>query len=114
MLLLLLQLLNPSRVKTAIVAGLSHMWQPQYHFLLQNKFYIIAYDRQYKEIGDDEYRKWVAKLKAISKKYSPFCKISFLFDTDNLLGYKDAPIDVGKEVFLTLYKNRLNNEGKVS
>lgn len=75
---------------------------------------IIAYDRQYKEIGDDEYRKWVAKLKAISKKYSPFCKISFMFDTEHLLGYKDAPIDVGKEVFLTLYKNRLNNEGKVS
>lgn len=73
---------------------------------------IIGFDRQYKEIGDEEYKRWVSKLKNISNKYNPYCKISFLFDIDNLLGYKDSPIDVSKEVFLKLFKNRLNERGQ--
>ena len=29
----------------------------------------------------------------INKKYSPIVKVSFLFDKENLLRYKDSPID---------------------
>lgn len=72
---------------------------------------IIAFDRQYQEIGDDEYKKWTRKLLEISKKFSNFCKISFIFDTDKRLGYKDAPIDLDKDTFLYLYKHRLNEKG---
>ena len=73
---------------------------------------IVAYDRQYKEIGDIEYKTWVNKLKSIAKKYSAYCLISFMFDVGHLLDYKNSPIDKTKEVFLTLFKNRLDSEGR--
>ena len=73
---------------------------------------IIAFDRQYQQIGDIEYKNWINKLKKISYKYSSFCNISFIFDTNNLLNYKDAPIDQGKEIFLQLFKERLDANGK--
>ena len=84
-------------------------------FLLKNlgvEEIIISFDKQYKEIGDEEYYKWVKKLKNISLKYSQYCNISFLFDTKNLLDYKDSPIDKTKEIFLQLYKERLDSNGK--
>lgn len=68
---------------------------------------IIAFDKQFKELGDDEHKVWVKKLKEINKKYSPLVKISFMFDKWNLLGYKDSPIDKGPEIFLELFKKRI-------
>jgi hypothetical protein len=73
---------------------------------------IIALDRQYKEVGDDEYQKWVKKLKTISKNYGNYVKITFMFDTDHVIDYKSSPIDEGKEKFLYLYKNRLDKDGR--
>lgn len=73
---------------------------------------IIGFDRQYKEIGDEEYHRWIKKLKDIAKKYFLYCNITFLFDTKNLLDYKDAPVDKGAEIFLQLFKERLDKDGK--
>ena len=69
---------------------------------------IVALDKQYQEIGDDEFKKLTKNLKQIHKKYGKFVTISFMFDKENLLGYKDSPIDCGIETFLHLYKNRVN------
>lgn len=69
---------------------------------------IIAYDRQYKEIGDDEFKKLVKNLKAIHKKYGSFVNISFMFDKGKVLDYKSSPIDHGPEVFCKLFKERVN------
>ena len=41
---------------------------------------VIAFDKQFKEIGDNEFKGWTKKLKDINKKYSPLVKISFMFD----------------------------------
>lgn len=68
---------------------------------------IIGFDKQFKEIDDDEWKRWVKKLKSIYQKYSSFVQISFLFDKGTLLEYKQSPIDAGPEVFLELYKNRI-------
>lgn len=68
---------------------------------------IIAFDRQYKEIGDDEWKKWTEKLQHINDKYHSLVQISFMFDKKNLLDYKMSPIDNGKEIFLELFKNRI-------
>lgn len=71
---------------------------------------IIAFDRQYKEYGDEECIKWHDKINKIANKYSLFFNIYIIFDKDHLLGYKDSPIDKGKEVFLKLYERRINFE----
>ena len=68
---------------------------------------IIAFDKQFKEIGDEEWKGWTKKLKQIHQKYGAKVQISYIFDKQNLLGYKDSPIDCGKEIFLKLYKERV-------
>jgi hypothetical protein len=73
---------------------------------------IIGFDRQYKKIGDEEYYRWIKKLKDIAKKYFLYCNITFLFDTKNLLDYKDAPVDKGAKIFLQLFEERLDKNGK--
>jgi len=73
---------------------------------------IIGFDRQYQTIGDAEYQNWVKKLQMINKKYGNYVNISFIFDTQNLLNYKDSPTDRGKDIFIELYNNRLDGNGK--
>ena len=68
---------------------------------------IIAFDKQYQEIGDEEWQKWVIKLKTIYNKYNGYCNISYLFDKENLLQYKSSPIDEGKDKFIKLFQNRI-------
>ena len=70
---------------------------------------VIAFDKQFKEIGDAEWLKWTKKLNSLHEKYSPYTKISFMFDKDNnLLKYKESPTDGGKEVFMKLFNNRFS------
>lgn len=68
---------------------------------------IIAFDKQFKEIGDDEWKRWTNKLKEFNKKYGTLVQISYMFDKENLLDYKDSPIDKGKEIFIQLFERRV-------
>ena len=68
---------------------------------------IIAFDRQFKEIGDKEYKHLTRNLLKLSKKYKNEVVISCIFDKNMLTGYKDSPIDNGKEIFLQLFKERI-------
>ena len=68
---------------------------------------IVAFDRQYEEIHDKDWKKWTDKLYKINEKYHGLVQISFLFDTEHLLRYKDSPIDAGKDIFLYLFKRRI-------
>jgi len=68
---------------------------------------IVCFDKQFKEIGDEEWKKWTDKLKKINEKYSPYITISFVFDKWNYLGYKDSPLDRGKDTFIELFERRI-------
>lgn len=68
---------------------------------------IIGYDKQFKEIGDDEWKRWTKKLTDIHIKYGAYAQISFLFDKWKLLNYKDGPIDRGPDIFMKLVKERI-------
>lgn len=68
---------------------------------------IIAFDRQFQQIGDEEFKQLKKKLIAINKKYGLYLKISAIFDKDMITGYKDAPVDAGPEIFKYLLKNRI-------
>lgn len=68
---------------------------------------IVAFDKQFQKVGDDEFKRWTQKLTDIHKKYSPRVNISFMFDKTGLLDYKMSPIDAGKEIFTTLFLNRI-------
>ena len=68
---------------------------------------IVCFDKQFKEIGDEEWKKWVAKLTKINEKYSSYVTVSFVFDKWNYLGYKDSPLDRGKDTFIKLFQERI-------
>lgn len=68
---------------------------------------IIAFDRQFIELGDLEFLHLTSNIKKMAAKYKKYANISCIFDKKKITGYKDAPIDCGKEKFLTLYKERI-------
>ena len=68
---------------------------------------IIAFDRQFQEIGDNEFKKLKTNLLKLHEKYKNFVKITFIFDKNMITGYKASPIDEGKDKFLTLFKERI-------
>lgn len=68
---------------------------------------IVAFDKQFQTVGDEEWKAWTKKLKQIHQRFGKIVQISFMFDKWDLLGYKDSPIDKGKETFLELFKKRV-------
>jgi len=68
---------------------------------------IIAFDRQFQEIGDIEYKHLTKNLLKLANKYRNEVVISCIFDKNMITGYKDSPIDCGKETFLKLFKERI-------
>ena len=93
---------------TCAVCG-SNLTSYQFNLLLSLgiKELVVGFDRQYKEIGDKEWAGWKTKLENIHNKFGLYCQISYLFDKEHLIEYKDSPTDKGKEVFLKLFKNRI-------
>ena len=81
----------------------------QVQLLLKNNVeeIIIAFDRQFQEIGDNEFKRLKRKLLQIGSKYKSFVNISFIFDKDMITRYKASPIDEGPEKFLQLFKERI-------
>lgn len=69
---------------------------------------IVCFDKQFQECNDDEFKKLIKNLKQIYNKYGMFTKISFCFDKWDFIGYKDSPIDRGPDVFMELFKRRVN------
>ena len=68
---------------------------------------IIAFDRQFKEIGDEEFQHLKKNLLKLRTKYKNYVNISFIFDKNMITGYKDSPIDCGPDIFLQLFKERI-------
>lgn len=69
---------------------------------------ILGLDKQFQKSGDEEFIHLTNNLKRFFTKYSSYVNITFLFDKMNLLGYKDSPLDCGKETFLKLYNSRFS------
>lgn len=69
---------------------------------------IVALDKQYEDLNSDECKKWAQHIKKkIIDKLSPFVIVTVLWDTNNLLEYKDSPTDRGKETLLQLMDNKI-------
>ena len=67
----------------------------------------IAFDRQFQEIGDEEFKHLTNNLTKIHDRYKNYVDISFIFDKKMRTGYKDSPVDCGKDIFLQLWKERI-------
>ena len=68
---------------------------------------IIAFDRQFQAIGDEEFKHLKTNLLRLRDKYKNYATISFIFDKNMITDYKSSPIDEGPEKFLQLFKERI-------
>lgn len=67
----------------------------------------IAFDKEYDAVGSPEAERYKYKLIALCKKYANYANFFFIYDMNNLLDKKDAPVDQGKEIYERLYDNRV-------
>lgn len=69
---------------------------------------IIALDKEFIEVGDklEEFYQRKIRLNIIDKLL-PYVDVSVIWDTNNLLDYKDSPTDKGSEIFEKLLKERI-------
>ena len=68
---------------------------------------ILAFDKEYDNWTDEPAK---IKRRELEKKYKPFTnrvKVSYIWDTLNLLNKKDSPYDKGQEVFEQLFSTRI-------
>ena len=68
---------------------------------------VIAFDRQFQDIGDEEFKHLKTNLIRLRGKYKNFATISFMFDKNKITGYKSSPIDEGPDKFLQLFRERI-------
>lgn len=68
---------------------------------------ILCLDRQFQEIGDDEFKRLTSKLTHLYRRYNNTVKISIVFDKNMITSYKAAPTDEGREKFETLLRERI-------
>ena len=94
-------------ISVAICGSALNNYQVSLLLTLGVKEIIIALDKQYKQVGDEEWKRWTQKFYQIHNKFGKEVQISYMFDFDTYLDYKDSPIDKGKDIFLKLYKNRV-------
>lgn len=67
---------------------------------------ILALDKEYHQTDTKESDKYADKIIAICSKFVPYVSTYVLWDTSNLLNYKDSPCDRGVEVFNLLLNNK--------
>lgn len=72
---------------------------------------IVGFDRQFIDIGDEEFKRLKKKLINMYNKYNNSLKISAIFDKEMITPYKASPTDISKEVFEYLLNNRIIPKG---
>lgn len=78
----------------------------QLDILMKNcrpKEIVICFDKEEKDKED----KYFFKLYNLCKKYINYCKMSFIYDTENLLKLKESPTDCGENIFKKLLEKRI-------
>lgn len=68
---------------------------------------IVAFDRDFDDVKSNEAKKCRKKIIEQCKKYSNEATFYYIFDESNLLRKHDSPLDRGKEIWETLYKERI-------
>ena len=72
---------------------------------------VIALDRQFQEISDDEFKRLKAKLIHFYNKYNNSIRVTAIFDKAMISPYKASPIDQGPQVFEKLLAERIIPKG---
>ena len=107
-----LQIFNYCGLASALGVAVCGNSISQYQFQLLRSYganeICIAFDADYRRVGDEDWVRLTERLQKLYEKFSPYATISFMFDRDGtLLPYKSSPTDQGKEVFMRLWRDRI-------
>ena len=95
---------------TLALCGCSKLSNYQINLLLSLDIQevIIGLDKQYENTSSEEHSIWQKHLREkIINPLLPYFKVYVLWDTTDLLDYKNSPTDKGKDVLLKLMKNKI-------
>lgn len=69
---------------------------------------VIALDKEYKEVGDDEYIYYQEKINRVFiDQLINYVNVSIVWDMEGKIGYKESPTDRGLDTWQYLYYNRI-------
>lgn len=66
----------------------------------------IALDKEWQQGDEKAEIRQMEKVLRMGRKFSPYVKTTVLWDTEGVLGYKDSPSDVSKDVLLRLLEGK--------
>jgi len=73
----------------------------------------LALDKEYHTFGTPESRHYAEKLIRLAQLFTPYATTYVLYDTEDLLNYKDSPTDRGREVLEQLMRTKFEVETTV-
>ena len=81
----------------------------QIHMLIAAgaKEIIIAFDRDFEELGDAIHKRRIANFRKLHNRYKNYVNLTCINDKNKITGLKSSPIDEGPEKFLQLFKERV-------
>lgn len=67
---------------------------------------VLCMDSDYRQVGDDDFQFFVAKMRKLAGKLRGYFNVSIIYNNQGYDGYKYSPVDFTYDQFMTLYERR--------
>lgn len=67
---------------------------------------VLCMDSDYRQVGDDDFKFFVAKMRKLAGKLKSYFSTSIIYNNQGYDGYKFSPVDFTYDQFMTLYERR--------
>ena len=68
---------------------------------------VLAFDSDYKQVGDDEFKFFVVKMKKLAAKLKPYFSVSIVYNNQGYDMYKCNMMDIPYEQAMKLYESKV-------
>ena len=68
---------------------------------------VVAFDKEYEKSDSEQGRKYRAKIEEMCRPFLNQATFYYIWDYNDLLEEKDAPVDKGQKIFEELYRNKV-------
>ena len=67
---------------------------------------VLCMDSDYRQVGDDDFQFFVAKMRKLAGKLRGYFNVSIIYNNQGYNGYKYSPVDFTYDQFMALYERR--------
>lgn len=68
---------------------------------------VLCFDSDYRQVGDDDFQFFVAKMRKLAGKLRGYFNVSIIYNNQGYDGYKYSPVDFDRWQFDKLYESRV-------